>query len=826
MSVLTTVPHEGSGAVAAAGLIDGSGAVAFASDPRVQGGAMGTEGCAVLVAAYDEAIARGVPIIGLWHSGGARLAEGVASLDGVGTVFAAMTAASGVVPQISVVLGPAAGGAAYGPALTDIVILSSAGRIFVTGPDVVRSVTGEDVDMIRLGGPEVHSRRSGVVHLVAADDAEALGYARSLVTLLSEQGKFSVEAVAGRDLTGVLPDSARRAYDVHAVTSALLDDKGIELHPRWAPNIVTILGRLGGRTVGVIANNPMRLGGCLDSASAEKAARFVRFCDAFGVPLVVLVDVPGYLPGVGQEWDGVVRRGAKLLHAFAEATVARITLVTRKSYGGAYIAMNSKSLGRDQGVRLAGGRDRRHGRGRRRPGAAQAEARHRPGRPAARGRGRARGRARGHHRRPRPRGRDRRRRRDHLSGRHRHHSRHGVRRRPQPARPAQEHPALGVQAGVGAGAALHASCCYLARRRDGDEDDGSLLYTRVYTTIHASVRPRGVQGHFLLLSRGTAWTRQRPASGEAGRWCALVGVREGWWGYLALGGLGMPSLPAAGPVGGSSEAGVAGAPRGRGLPRGRPPAAAAAAERDSAISSSRRGPCRRRNVRWARARSRIAISSCEAVSSVGVPLPAVEARRGGRPGGGRGGGRRGGQGGERRAERLGQRHVVGERLLQGGRDLVGLAAEGDEARLVGDRAVPRDPVDLVVVRPRADLGHHDLHLVRLHRLGEAGAELLGVPVREAAGGDVAPVERVAGEVGVGDAGLAQHLVLVVPADGGERDPVVDLADLVQHGRRVRRRHQDAARRTAAPPSCGFARRPCARSRTCHASAVQATRKTA
>jgi len=249
------------------------------------------------------------------------------------------------VPQISVVLGPAAGGAAYGPALTDIVILSSAGRIFVTGPDVVRSVTGEDVDMIRLGGPEVHSRRSGVVHLVAAHDGEALGYARSLVSLLSDQGKFSVESVAERDLTGVLPESARRAYDVHLVTGKLLDDKGIELHPRWAPNIVTILGRLGSRTVGVIANNPMRLGGCLDSAAAEKAARFVRFCDAFGVPLVVLVDVPGYLPGVGQEWDGVVRRGAKLLHAFAEATVARVTLVTRKSYGGAYIAMNSKSLG-------------------------------------------------------------------------------------------------------------------------------------------------------------------------------------------------------------------------------------------------------------------------------------------------------------------------------------------------------------------------------------------------------------------------------------------------------------------------------------------------
>ena len=345
MSLLPPVAADGPGAVAASGLIDGSGAVAFASDPRVQGGAMGADGCTVIVAAYNEAISRGVPVIGLWHSGGARLAEGVASLHGVGTVFAAMTAASGVVPQISVVLGPAAGGAAYGPALTDVVILSGGGRIFVTGPDVVRSVTGEDVDMARLGGPEPHSRRSGVVHLVANDDAAALGYARTLASLLSEQGKISPDSVADRDLSGILPDSARRAYDMHTVTSRLLDDPGIELHPKWAPNIVTILGRMAGRTVGVIANNPMRLGGCLDSASAEKAARFVRFCDAFGVPLVVLVDVPGYLPGVGQEWDGVVRRGAKLLHAFAEATVPRVTVVMRKAIGGAYIAMNSRSLG-------------------------------------------------------------------------------------------------------------------------------------------------------------------------------------------------------------------------------------------------------------------------------------------------------------------------------------------------------------------------------------------------------------------------------------------------------------------------------------------------
>jgi acetyl-CoA/propionyl-CoA carboxylase carboxyl transferase subunit len=350
LELLPAAGDERSGVVAGVGLVHGAGTVAFASDPRVQGGAMGTAGCAAIVGAYAEALSRGVPVVGLWHSGGARLAEGVASLHAVGTVFAAMTAASGRVPQISVVLGPAAGGAAYGPALTDIVILSGRGRIFVTGPDVVRSVTGEDVDAERLGGPEPHSRRSGVVHVVTETDADALDRARDLAALLSDQGKITEDAddtsgTEGRDLSGVLPESARRAYDVHLLTAKLLDTPGVELHPRWAPNIVTILGRLAGRTVGVVASNPMRLGGCLDAASAEKAARFVRMCDAFGVPLVVLVDVPGYLPGVGQEWDGVVRRGAKLLHAFAEATVPRVTVVTRKAYGGAYIAMNSRSLG-------------------------------------------------------------------------------------------------------------------------------------------------------------------------------------------------------------------------------------------------------------------------------------------------------------------------------------------------------------------------------------------------------------------------------------------------------------------------------------------------
>jgi acetyl-CoA/propionyl-CoA carboxylase carboxyl transferase subunit len=351
------LPADDSGVLVGAGLIDAMPAVAFASDPRVQGGAMGAAGCAAVVAAYDHAMELGAPIIGLWHSGGARLREGVESLHAVGTVFAAMTRASGKVPQISVVLGAAAGGAAYGPALTDLVILSDQGRIFVTGPDVVRSVTGEDVDMERLGGPEPHSRRSGVVHIVTTTDAEAFSKARQLALMLGRQGQAAgsdaasgtgeagTAALGDTDLGALLPESPRRAYDVHPLINGLLDEPGVELHPRWAPNIVTMLGQLGSRTVGVIANNPLRLGGCLDATSAEKAARFVRMCDAFGVPLVVLVDVPGYLPGVGQEWDGVVRRGAKLLHAFAEATVPRVTLVTRKAYGGAYIAMNSRSLG-------------------------------------------------------------------------------------------------------------------------------------------------------------------------------------------------------------------------------------------------------------------------------------------------------------------------------------------------------------------------------------------------------------------------------------------------------------------------------------------------
>ena len=342
------VPADDSGVRYARGEVDGTPAIAFATDATRMGGALGMAGCQHVVDAIDIAVRERVPVIGLWHSGGARLAEGVVALDSVGQIFAAMVRASGRVPQISVVLGPAAGGAAYGPALTDIVIMSKDGRIFVTGPEVVRSVTGEQVDMERLGGPEPHGRRSGVVHITTKDDDTALTEARRLVSLLGRQGRLTPADVAGgdgHDMAATMPEAANRAYDVKPVITALLDEPGVELHAKWAPNVVTTLGRFAGRTVGVIANNPLRLGGCLDASSAEKAARFVRMCDSLGVPLVVLVDVPGYLPGLGQEWDGVVRRGAKLLHAFAEAVVPRVTLVTRKAYGGAYIAMNSRALG-------------------------------------------------------------------------------------------------------------------------------------------------------------------------------------------------------------------------------------------------------------------------------------------------------------------------------------------------------------------------------------------------------------------------------------------------------------------------------------------------
>jgi acetyl-CoA/propionyl-CoA carboxylase carboxyl transferase subunit len=346
-TLIPLFPPDGGNVQAVTGEINGTPVVGYCTDATVMGGAIGAVGCRHVADAIDLAASRGWPVIGLWHSGGARLREGVGSMDGVGRMFSSMIAASGRIPQISVVLGPAAGGAAYGPALTDIVIMGDAGRVFVTGPDVIRSVTGEEIDMAGLGGPETHGKVSGVAHVVASSEDDALLRARRITDLLGRQGRFAVPADdRGVDPGTVLPTSRRRAYDVLALVRKLVDEGTFEqLQVKWARNVAIGLGRLAGRTIGVVANNPLYRGGCLDSLSAEKAARFVRMCDSFGVPLLVLVDVPGYLPGVRQEWEGVIRRGAKLLYAFGEASVPRVTLITRKAYGGAYIAMNSRSLG-------------------------------------------------------------------------------------------------------------------------------------------------------------------------------------------------------------------------------------------------------------------------------------------------------------------------------------------------------------------------------------------------------------------------------------------------------------------------------------------------
>ncbi|MCU1593505.1 MAG: carboxyl transferase [Frankiales bacterium] len=337
------------GVVVAAGSIRGAEVIAFATDPSIQGGALGIEGCGAIARATDLGLEREVPVVGIWHSGGARLREGVASLAAVAQTFAAQTRASGRILQVSVVLGPAAGGAAYGPALTDIVIMGPAGRVFVTGPDVVRRVTGEDVDMERLGGADTHSRVSGVAHLIAPTDDEALYTARRLALLVGAQGEVSTSELDGNDPGPLVPSDPRKSYDVRPVVRAILDPGShLELQKDWGQSAVTMVGRLGGRAVGVVANNPQVMAGCLDAETGDKTGRFVQWCDGMGLPLIFLVDVPGYLPGVGQEDVGVLRRGAKLLHAYAGAHVPRLTVVTRKAYGGAFIAMGSKGLGADR----------------------------------------------------------------------------------------------------------------------------------------------------------------------------------------------------------------------------------------------------------------------------------------------------------------------------------------------------------------------------------------------------------------------------------------------------------------------------------------------
>ena len=340
------IPRTDCGMVAVTGNIKGNKVIVFASDATIKSGALGVEGSKVIVTAYKAAMGAQVPIIGIWHSGGARLSDGVASLNAFGEVFQSMISASGQIPQLSLVLGPTAGGGAYGPALTDIVVLSPEGRIFVTGPEVVKTVTGEDIDMALLGGPEAHRKNSGLAHIIAPTEQEAIDDVRDLTALFANHGVMNPD-VADIDLSVFVPQSQVRTYEVHPLVDAILDKETehIELLSMWAPNMTTIISRLGGATVGVLANNPAHIAGVLDAAAGEKAARFVRTCDAFGIPLIVIADVQGFLPGAGQEWEGAVRRGAKLLHAFGEAVVPRVTLITRRAYGGAYVAMNSKALG-------------------------------------------------------------------------------------------------------------------------------------------------------------------------------------------------------------------------------------------------------------------------------------------------------------------------------------------------------------------------------------------------------------------------------------------------------------------------------------------------
>lgn len=335
------------GVVCGIGRIRGIPSHAFSCDGAIAGGALGVVGCSIIVQTLRQAVKLGQPVVGVWHSGGARLQDGTAGLSGVGRIFREIVLSAGRVPMVSVVLGPAAGGAAYGPALTDFVVCGPAARIFVTGPDIVQQVTGELVDARALGGPELHATQSGLVHAVAPSDPEALHVARDLVVLLGG-GCVDENDLPALDtrMRSLLPPSPRLTYDVRAVADLLLDvSPRLELQPRWAQNVRTFLGRLHGRPVGVVANNPAFLAGCLDWSGSEKAAGFVEKCDALGVPLVVLADVPGYLPGTEQERAGVVQRGSRLLRAFAGASVPRVTVILRKAYGGAFIAMNSRSLG-------------------------------------------------------------------------------------------------------------------------------------------------------------------------------------------------------------------------------------------------------------------------------------------------------------------------------------------------------------------------------------------------------------------------------------------------------------------------------------------------
>jgi acetyl-CoA carboxylase carboxyltransferase component len=342
--------RDGDGVIGAMGRVDGRPVACFAQDPSYLGGSLGEAQADTICRVMEQAGRARVPVVGFIESAGARLQEGVAALSGYGRIFRAHTRLSGVVPQISVICGASAGGGSYAPALTDIVIMTKSASMFLTGPGVVREVTGEQVDGTELGGPKVHER-NGVCQLVADSDLDAAWLVRDLLDYLPQNATTRPHRWPAVEPSGALPrvpDEARKVYDVRDVLRTLVDGgRVLELNARWARNIVTAYARIDGRSVGVIANQPKFLGGALNSEAACKAARFVNSCDAFGLPLVVLVDTPGFLPGKAQEAGGVIRHGSKLVHAFAAASVPRVTVVLRKAYGGAFIAMNSRELGAD-----------------------------------------------------------------------------------------------------------------------------------------------------------------------------------------------------------------------------------------------------------------------------------------------------------------------------------------------------------------------------------------------------------------------------------------------------------------------------------------------
>jgi acetyl-CoA carboxylase carboxyltransferase component len=342
--------HGGDGVLAGAGRVSGRRVFCYAQDPAFMGGSLGEAHADSIVRVMDLAGEAGAPVVGYIESGGARLQEGHAGLAGYGRIFRKSVELSSRVPQISVVTGVSAGGGSYSPALTDFVLMTSSARMFLTGPRVVREALGEEVTMEQLGGPRVHEG-NGVCQLVADSEEEATDRVRELLGLLpqviGERSPLAAPGPAGGgDPSAPVPAEARRVYDVREVIAAIVDrGRLLEISSRWARNMVTGFARLDGRPVGIVANQPRRLGGVIDAVASEKAARFVDMCDRFGIPLVVLVDTPGFMPGTRQEGAGVIRHGASLLRAFAGASVPRVTVVLRKAYGGAVITMNSKDLG-------------------------------------------------------------------------------------------------------------------------------------------------------------------------------------------------------------------------------------------------------------------------------------------------------------------------------------------------------------------------------------------------------------------------------------------------------------------------------------------------